>query len=342
MSDLTNATRELFVRSLKNEVFMRTPFYDDLVARNKVTFRGGKYIERLVDIDEMDDLAQAYTTNEALTDEAKDMLDKPRFTWKKIQIPVRYSADWEIQNANASDEEQLLDLPQYLVKKAQRAARLKMTANCFNEGTLTGRSDAQKEFQSLVSALDLDTTYGTLSRSFSGGTRDWWQGAHPSGLGINQATATEQADANNLTISNIRKWINETDIMHYMEAKDDLRILMCPTLYNKLRAEMESKLIYKPSGDTQRQGFSKMILDDHTVVEVPYLQTTSTMKTWLFIVNLNDWELRISTARNFKMTPFVWQGQHSNGVDYYLARILIAGNLVCWRPNGNIWLSNVS
>jgi len=345
MSDLTEATRELFVRSLKSEVFMRIPFYEELQRRNLITFRGGKYIERLADMDEMDDLAQAYTVNTALTDEAKDMLVKPRFEWKKFQIPLRYSADWEIQNANAGNEEQLLDLPEFLVKKGQRATQLKMMKNCFNAGSTTPRSDGGTEFQSLVSALDHDNTYGTFTRSFSGGTRDYWQGASPNGLNVDHATTTAagQDVAANMTISNLRKWISESDIQHYMEAMSDLYVMMCPKLYNKLRGEMESKSIYKGEvGDTMRQGFNKMELDGHRIVSVPYLQTTSTMRTWVFILNMSDWELRISTARNFKMTPFEWQGKTSNGFDYYLARILVAGNLVCWKPNGSMWLSAVS
>lgn len=347
MSDLTEATRELFVRSLKKEVFLRIPFYEELEKRSLITFRGGRFIERLTDMDEMDDLAQAYTTNQTLTDEAKDMLAKPRFTWKKFQIPIRYSGDWEIQNAGAGNEEQLLDLVNFLVSKAQRAARLKMMKSAFNAGTSTGRSDSQSEFQSLVSALDHDVTYGTLSRNLSAGTRNWWQGADPAGLTTTGITSS-QGTATNLTISNIRKWINETSVAHYMEAKSDLMILMCPTLFNKLRAEMESKAIYNTdlnralATDTAHVGFNKMILDGHQVVDVPYLQESSTTRAWVFIVNLNDWELRISTARNFKMTEFEWQGKQTNGVDYYLSRILVAGNLVCWKPNGNIWLSNVS
>jgi methionine synthase II (cobalamin-independent) len=51
MSDLTEATRELFVRSLKKEVFIRMPFYEELERRRQITFRGGKYIERLTDMD---------------------------------------------------------------------------------------------------------------------------------------------------------------------------------------------------------------------------------------------------------------------------------------------------
>lgn len=342
MSDLTDATRELFVRSLKKEVFLRMPFYETLERRGQITFKGGKYIERLTDMDEMDDLAQAYTTNEVLTDEAKDFLAKPRFTWKKFQIPLRYSGDVEIQNADAGNEEQLLDLVDQLVQKAQRAARLKMMKNTFNAGSVTGRSDTQKEFQSLVSALDHDVTYGTLTRTLSTNTRNWWQGADPQGLTTGGITST-QGTATNLTISNLRKWINETSVAHYMEAKSDLLILMCPTLFNKLRAEMESKAIYKGEvGDTMSQGFNKMILDGHTIVDVPYLQESDTTKLWLFILNMNDWELRISSARNFKMTEFDWQAKYTNGVDYFLSRIFVAGNLICWKPNGNIWLSNVS
>ncbi len=139
MSDLTSATRELFVRSLKNEVFLKMPFYDELERRNQITFTGGKYIERLVDMDEMDDLAQAYSTNETLTDEAKDFLAKPRFEWKKFQIPIRYDGDWEIQNEHAGREEQLLDLVDNLVKKAQRAARLKMMKSCDRMASSAGQ-----------------------------------------------------------------------------------------------------------------------------------------------------------------------------------------------------------
>jgi len=342
MSDLTEATRELFVRTLKNQVFYKMPFYEELARRNKITFRGGKYIERLVVKDEMDDLAQAYTVNEALTDEAKDMLAKPRFLWKLLQLPLRYSGDWVIQNANAGKEEQLLDLVRFLVEQGQSGMRRKMMKNLFNAGSTTGRGDAQKEFQSLVSALDHDIQYGNLARSFSSDTRDWWQGADPAGLNINISSGS-QGSSYNMTISNLRKWIGESDVSQYMDQKSDLTILMCSTLFNKLRAEMESKAIYKGEvGDTMKQGFTKMILDGYTVIDVPYLQTTSAMQTWVFILNMNDWELRISTERNFQMTDFEWQGKYTNGFDYYLARILVAGNLMCWKPRGNMWLSAVS
>ena len=124
MADLTKATRELFIRSLVDEVYMATPVVEELQRRNQITYSGGKYIERLVDTDEIDDLMQEYTAGTALTDEAKDTLEKPRFTWKYAQLPLRYDVDEYTQNIHAGDEEQLLDLAEQLVSKGQNATRL--------------------------------------------------------------------------------------------------------------------------------------------------------------------------------------------------------------------------
>jgi hypothetical protein len=147
-----------------------------------------------------------------------------------------------------------------------------------------------------------------------------------------------------MTISNLRKWINETSIAHNMTSPADLQILMSPTNFNKLRAEMESKYLYRPPDKSgkETQKLLKMELDRHTIVSVPYLQTSTTMQTWVFILNMNDWELRIHSERNFDLTPFVWQGDKTNGYDFWLARIMICGNFICWKPNGSMWLSSVS
>lgn len=340
-ADLTKATRELFVRSKVDEIHMRTPVVEEMQRRNKVTYKGGRYIERLVTKANIDDLVQMYETNDTLIDQKKDVLAKPRFTWRYGTLPLRYDVDEYTQNIHAGTEIQLWDLAALLVEKGQDATRLALCKQIFNSGTTTAVADAGTDFQSLVSALKYDSTYGTLSRSFSAGTNDWWQGADPAGLG-SVVTSSSQDTAYNLTVNNLRKWITESDVAHYMRTPDDLYICMCPTLYNKLRAEMEAKVEYRPAGDTQRQGFNKMWLDGHQIVSVPYLQTSTTMKTWLFILNMRYWELRIHSLRNFNMTDFKWQGDISNGHDYWLARIMWSGNFVCWKPNSSMFLSAVS
>lgn len=340
-ADFTKATRELFVRSLVNEVHMKTPIVEELQRRSQVTFTGGKYIERLVDTDDINELWQEYSVNTALTDGKKTTLDKPRFTWRYAQLPLRYDADEETENIHAGSEIQLLNLAEHLSKKGQDATRLRLCQWIFNNGSTTPVQDGGSAPQSLISALDHDTyAYGTLSRSLSGGTNDWWQGADPADLTQN-ITSSSQDTAYNISVVNLRKWINETDIAHYMEGDDDLMIVMSPTLWGKLAAEAESKVLYKP-GLKQKQGIKSAYIDGYECVSVPYLQKSSTMKTWLFILNLRYWELRIHTARNFKMGDFKWQGENANGFDYWLARVLFKGNFVCWKPNSSMWLSAVS
>jgi len=342
-ADLTKATRELFERTLVNQVMYRTPIIERLQRQNQVTFTGGLDLRKLVDTDTIDDTVQEYTVNEALTDQKQTTLEKPVFKWKYNQMPLRYDADELTENILTSDSEvQLLDLASHLTTQGQRDMRRYLESVIFNKGSDTPQTDAGKTFQSLVSALNHDTTYGGVTRTFSTSTNDWWQGADPASLG-KDVSASAQDTATNLTIANTRKWVAETDVAHYMESPQELMFAMSPTLFNKLRAETESKLIYNaPSADMVTQGFNKMQLDGHEVVSVPYLQRSSNTKTWFFVLNMNFFELRVHTARNFKMTDFVWQGTQSNGYDYYLARILLKGNFVCWKPNSSLWLSNVS
>lgn len=340
MSDLSNATRELFVRSLVDQVFYKLPVLEELQRRRQITYTGGTTIKRLVDTAEIDDQGQDYTENEPLTDSKTDTLEKPSFNWKLAQFPLRYGVDEELQNLDAASEIQLLDIGEHLAKKGQKGAKIRLNKQIWNEGSETPVTDSGKKFLSIISALNHDTAYGGLSRTFSSNTNDWWQGSDPAGL-LESISSSSQDTQVNLTLFNLRKWINETNVAHNMESEDDLYICMCPTLWDKLAAEMESRVGgYKPS-DYQRQGIRKMDLDGHQIVSVPYLQKSSTTKQWVVIMNMQYWELRIHKKRNFKLTDFKWQGDRSNGYDYWLARILWAGNFLCWKPNSSLWLSNV-
>lgn len=339
-TDLDLATRELFERTLVDQVFYGLPFLEELQRRRQITYTGGKYIERLVDTAEIDDQGQDYTANEPLTDAKTNTLEKPRFQWKRSQLPLRYDVDEELQNVGADNEVQLLNVAEHLVTKGQRGVKVRLSKQLFNDGSTTPVADTGKKFLSLVSALNHDTAYGGISRTLSSDTNDWWQGSDPAGL-LESISSSSQDTQVNLTLYNLRKWINETNVAHNMEAEDDLYIMMCPTLWDKLAGEMESRLSgYKPS-PYQRQGIRKMDFDGHQVVSVPYLQKSATTKTWLFICNMKYWELRIHAKRAFKLTDFEWQGKVTNGYDFMLARILWSGNFVTWKPSASLWLSNV-
>jgi hypothetical protein len=350
-NDLSLATRELFVRSVAKQVYMRTPFIEELYRRNKVTFSGGKHIERLLDIKEMDDLYQAYSPNDVLKDGKREMLAKPRFTFKYGQVPLKYDVDEYTENYTAKSNKDiaLLDMAGFLAEKGQRAMKLAMMKMMFNvnpedgSGSETGVGDNAKQFQSLASALDHGvSTYGTIARTI-GGANGYWMGADPEGR-PDIVSSSNQTTAYNISIANIRKWL--IPIEAYMEEGADLYIMMCPTLFNKLRSEVESHGEFSLDKSKMEYGIESFSIDRHQIVKVPYLQngygTSGTTENWVFMLNLNDWELRIHSDRNFDVTPFEWQGKYSNGLDYYLARIMVKGNLLCWKPNGSMWLKNVS
>ncbi len=349
-NDLNLATRELFIRTKKSQIFMQTPVLEALERRSKITIRGGKYIERLVDTAEMDDLGQSYIATTALTDEKKEMLNKPRFYWKNFQIPLRYDLDEYADNISGGNDTQLLDLAQFLVEKGQRASRLYLQKMIYNvnpmtgAGSETGVADNSIFFNSLLSALDHDvTTYGTVTRALNSATTSWWMSPDPTGR-ADKVSSSTQNTAVNISVANLRKWF--VPILQYADTTRDLYVVMCPTLWNKVRAELEARGTVSLDKDRLSYGIQAFDLDGATIVSDPYLEhgygTANTTENWVFILNLNDWELRIHTKRDFLKTDFVWQGDRSNGFDGWLARIMTRGNFMCWKPNGSMWLQNVS
>jgi hypothetical protein len=81
-----------------------------------------------------------------------------------------------------------------------------------------------------------------------------------------------------------------------------------------------------------------MIIDGIEVVKDPWLRNAKATNAhlWAFLLHIPDWELRIHPARNFKLMPFTWQGDQANGLDAWISRVLLAGNLVCWAPNRSL------
>jgi hypothetical protein len=293
---------------------------------------------------------------ETLTDGEKTSLEKPLFNWKYVQQPIRYDGDVEVMNSNADKEEQLVDLAQYLAGKAMRGLRIKLEKMFANGGstTTTLYNDTGKNFNSLVHALKhvaAVENYGALSRGYTPGTRNWWQGADQGTGGASQivqniASGTSwtsyQGTATTLSIAALRSWV--IPIQHSIKAKRDIMFVMCPTLYNKLKAECQAMMIYEPDkgDDVAKVGFNRMYIDGHQIVDWDYLETNTTMDNWVFGLNLETWELHYNKARNFKMTKQIWAAELPNGGDYFLRRIMLAGNLCCSQPNANILLTAVS
>jgi hypothetical protein len=212
--------------------------------------------------------------------------------------------------------------------------------------------------QGLNSALTVDTTYAQLTRSKSAGTNDWWQPMD----NRYDATGGASGDQNGEYTIGISWLRGILEPLEDLETDNvDLITIVGGVLWLALIEEAEARGVpYKiepdrlnTRGGKTTQGFSEMVIDGRRVLKDPFLQSkyntsmgettdsAGALERRMYCLNLRTWDMFIHPKRNFKMTAFFDQSQIANGSDFSLARIKFGGNLTCWHPNQNLYLSNV-
>lgn len=339
--NMTNACRELWEPGVVEQVFTAIPLFAALLMARRIKVRGGSSIKKTVDYDEMDDLAQEYAgANEQLTSAKKDFLDSASFKWKKFQVPIEYDEEEESEARGGTDVSPV-DLVEVKVRKGLRAAKIKLYKMMYDKPSAT--SDTDKGFQGLADALKHDYTYGGLTRATTV-TNSWWQGASIAGSFADNGTAYTAS------IATFRNAFNAISIN--VEKVTDALAVCGSVIFERLRSQIEASGLNTNLGKTPlgKYGFTAIEIDGIEVVRDPFLDkkvwgagANEDTSKWFFMLNKPDWELRLFPGRDLSvMTPFKHQGENINGYDKYLARVYVKGNLVCWKPNGSIWLSNVA
>lgn len=345
--NIESTTRELWIRTVVPQVFCRTALLAFLLDRRRFNWRGGKNITLPVDMDEMDDLAQEYTPKTPLTGGSTTMLKNPYWLWKYFQVPVVYGIEEELENSGG-EALAPVDFVKFLVKKAHRAARLKLNKMMYDKPSTT--SDSDSGFQGVTDALkvsdstnDSAYTYGHIARDYTGSAYKWWNPATLTGAG----TATEQVAQAIPSLANFRKAVSQ--VQQYVENKADLAAFCGSTIFQDLASQIEARHIYNRNGQRMaRFGFQTIEIDGVQIVEDVFLNTDPHGGTtanaaydytpeWFFLINAATWHYRFHPARNLKFTGFKWQGDVVGGLDQWLGRIMAAGNLTCDKPNGNFW-----
>jgi hypothetical protein len=338
--NIQSTTRALFLKSIKPQVIMQMPLLARLWMAKKVTWEGGTVIKQPVQKATMASLLQPYVPTDGLNTGAKTLLNDPYFHWKYAQLPVQYNIEQHIQNGGSADTAPVKLVP-FLVKEAVRGMKIGLYRMIYGIDSTGTDYDHKKEFNSCVDALTHDRTYGHLARST---TLDndtyaaWWQGASIA------ASFADQATAITASIASFRKAM--AAINTYDQGLPGGKLCCVgPTIFQALQSEVEARHIYNRDGSLlAKYGFNTLMLDGVEIVQDNFLtnavQTNAHKK--FFIYTVDDWELRIHPERNINLTPFVWQGDRDGGRDEWLARVMIAGNLVCWKPNGSIYLTNMA
>ncbi len=343
--DLENMTRDMHDDTLEVEYLNKTPLLNLIMEKKNLRFNGGKYYYKEVDTDTIEDLAQDYSVNDKLTHGTKDTTERVMFTRKTFQIPVQIDLDEELQNAlDNEDGTQLHKLAEFKVRKTNEAGRLHMRKLIYGAA-----GDTDKQVQGLNSALLIAATnYGTVLRSIiTGGTNKWWQPAD------DRYTSTTQATETAISIDWLQAIVDPlTDLEN---DNGNLVVVVGNTLWLALQSEAQARSMpikSDPNGKF-KFGIQEMYIGNMHIVKDPFLQTkynTSMGMTTgsagdlarrLYILNMKDWDLMIHPKRNFQMTEFFDQKQIAGGADFKMARLLFGGNIVCWHPNRQLYLSNV-
>jgi hypothetical protein len=346
---------EAYWEGIIPQVMLATPFTAKLMASRRVSWKGGKVIMGITDTKELTGHMQVYGENTAMTVQRSSFLENPYWDWKFAQNPIAYTMKEYIQNGGSYSE---ADLVKLLVSKSNRASRLGMnnmmygipvnslpggTATPYTIYTDTEGTDDSLGFQSVRHALThgtgTTTKYGHIARDYSGPTNAYWESADLGGWASTAGVQTTACDAN---IDNVRIAIDECS--QWLEKPGEFLAVCGPANYRKLKKWVEAKRIDTGKGELVKFGFDSFTIDNVEFVKDNWLKEANIVggSTMFFLFHMPSWELRIHPDRSFEFTDFTWQGDKPDGLDQWVARILLAGNLICNQPNCNMFLTSMS
>jgi hypothetical protein len=193
--------------------------------------------------------------------------------------------------------------------------------------------DSGTNFQGVPEALGHSRTYGGITSNTT--TVKDWNGASLLNSYSDAATST------GLSLDVLRRM--KMACTRYGKATAGRRFyLFVPEAsYSKLIGLAEAAGIQPKAGKLAKFDIEAVEIYGIEVVCDSYM-TDNSMTTHAFLLDPMTWELRFHPKRSLTMTDFVDQSQMIGGTDQMLARCNVAGALVCWQPNGNMYKSAIS
>ena len=330
-ANIISTTKDWWNSTVQEEGWMTILLMNMLISRNQVKFKAGKAYKLVVQTGSLEDLAQSYDDNTPLQSGVNQLAINPIWRRKRVQIPVKILESEQEEQSGGGDAV-VVSYPEMLVKNGQDSMRQKLNSMVYGAG-----ADGDLTFQGLISALNHDQTYGTYARATTA-TNEKWQGAS---LG---KSFTDQDTAVAANLYYVRQSVDA--IGRYNNPKPgDLAGITSNEVFRSLQSQVDPNQP-TPSGNIARYGFRSLFIDGVEIIADPYLShnaSNSTTKTYFFMLHMPDWKLILSPKlRLGYMTDFFDQSKINNGLPEDLARIKIAGNLVCQAPNRSIWLSDMS
>ena len=341
MADFDKATRAAWDRSFTNQVALSLPLFAMLYEHNRVLFKGGLSTVVTMQKGTTEALSQAYFMNEPMSGGRTDVLEQATFYTKYMQHPIQYDGRDVVENKGGVATAPLSTI-KLVTETSQDGFRRALQGWFWTAGAATyNEATTKKHFTSVPQALTHDAQYGGLSRATTV-TNSWWQGASPAGTYADQSTAVSPSLANIALWADVCTRYLPDGMDGKGRARNQLYMFVPEGIYRDIRLQAEAKTaLVKPSLMKWKYGFKAINVHDVEIVKSSWM-TLNSRTASMVMLNPATWQLRISPERRFKMTPFIWQGEHTGGIDAYLARILLAGTLTCKMPRANMMLLAVA
>lgn len=350
-SNLSVATRTFVEKVWKSHIAYGMPLLTRLLERGQI-FPGGTQFEQVAETADMESLVQYYGPNDPLVGGSKELLEKPKWSRAYATLPILKTIDEEIMNAPAGDA-QLVAIAKNYAKTGLRSLKQSLNKHFYGNAGDAEIDSLHTLPQGLCSALKEDNTYGGLTRTGST-VNEWFQSA-------DYAAWDTAASMNKASLWN---WLDS--IMEFVEGPGDVLIIMGPTLYQRLKGQMEAFHSYEPEGNAASQGFDSMRIDGYEIAKdwrldrlvetdikgrdgttnIGLAGVGSTVgSTFVFVLNLNTINFRYASIGGggpFSMSDFFLQDQVEGGSEKWLARLKFKGNLMVEQPNANLLRSNIT
>lgn len=321
VSRVATDTRELYERTVIDQVHDRIPLIYKLRKMRRVITRGGTKIREPMTFGK-NTQTEHYGMGDPMGSSTEDKRTAAVFGWTNTQTPIKYNAEDFLDN---SGDEQVVDTIAAEVSAAQEDM-LDSLSESFYATSVSGDAPL-----SIFSALLYSTTatYGGILRTADNDalasspvSNQWFAGNNCS-------------DAATATLANFR--IAVSAIMRHRGNRNNLLAITTPAIFLKYQSLLDAKSNLRQDGMMAKAGFTAFTIDG-----IEMVLDDNCPSGYLLILDLMTWKWRINPKRNFKLTDFKWQGEVNDGVDEYLARILLRHQLYCIKPRNNLVFTSMS
>ena len=331
---LTSDTQDFFLRTVEDEVHDRIPVVYKMRRMKRVITKGGKWIKKTVKYAK-NTMTQHYGKNQIMESGTEDKRTQMRFRMRHTQIPIKYDVEDLVMN---DGDVATVDTVKAETQAAQEDMMDKLSENFFGQfvtpGTVTPSGSIptyapysfNAAFYGASATYGGFASYGNLTR---GAVNDWADGLVDDLTTINAATVVSFDHWDLMVDSCLKHRGNRKRLLAVCGA----------ALFRKWKSHVRSKEAgIDIKGMLAKAGFAAISIDG-----VELVLDDNVADNYFYMLELGTWEWRISPKRNFQVTKFKWQGENNDGVDEWLARVMLTHTgMICWKPRNNYMATNMS